>query len=147
MEICSTPEMQWVHYLLCTLTETPENRHYVKPHFIDEEGEASRDDIFFPRSPRQSELNWSSTPGLFASKGMTSVKHNGLTGWTSTKLEHICTPSPSPPRAWCSVKPNREVRVWEKFTLPVNWHGINELPLASENEPSNLCITLSEQNS
>lgn len=90
--------MQWVHYLLCTLTETPENRRYVKPHFIDEEGEAVRDDIFFPRSPRQSKLNWSSTPGLFASKGMTNVTHNGAHGVNKHKAgTHLHTLTQSPP--------------------------------------------------
>ena len=89
--------MQWVHYLLCTLTETPENRHYVKPHFIDEEGEALRDDIFFPRSPRQSELNWSSTPGLFASKGMTAENTMDSRGDQAQNWNTFAHPHPVPP--------------------------------------------------
>ena len=90
--------MQWVHYLLSTLTETPESRHYVKPHFVDEEGEDLRDDIFFPRSPRQLKLNWSSNPGLFDSKGMTSIKHNEAYGMNKHKTgAHLHTHTQSSP--------------------------------------------------
>lgn len=79
--------MQHVHYLLSTLTETPESRPYFKPHFTDEEVGALRDGTIYPRSPSESKLTWSSNPVLSDSKVKTSTNKMKLMLQMRAKLD------------------------------------------------------------